>query len=86
MWWKCQAIYDDTIETEDNGSWKWLFFSENDDIHDLAIRNTNGFQAATSRSQLAGYNVYRDERRINQLTKKPDGQEFKVIDMEIWEI
>ena len=84
--WRCVTTFDSTLETVDYGSSKWLFFSENDDLHDLAIRNTNGFQAANSRSQLGGYNVPRDANRINQLTKKLDGQQFKVDDMEIWEI
>ena len=65
---------------------KWMFFSKNDDVHDLSIRNSNGFQAAASRSNLAGYNVDRNGSGINQLTKALDGREIKLSVMEIWEI
>ena len=84
--WRCLDTFDDTIETVDNGSWKWVFFSKHDDVHDLSIRNSNGFQAAASRSGLAGYNVDRNGSGINQLTKALDGREVKLSVVEIWEI
>ncbi len=83
--WKCKTTFDDTLETVDSSS-KWVFFSEHDDVHDLAIRNTNGFQAAASRAGLRGYMVDRDGSGINLLTKSADGKEVKLSVMEIWEL
>ena len=84
--WACLDTFDETVETEDNGSWKWVFFSKHDDVHDLSIRNSAGFQAANSRANLAGYNVDRDRSGNNQLTKSIDGREVKLSIMEVWEI
>ena len=70
----------------DNGAWKWIYFAKNDDLNDLSIRNTLGFQAANSRASLPGYKIDRDGSGVNQLTRGADGKEFKVSNMEIWEI